>query len=26
VYRKFEVSSRADAVQRARDVGLLPPA
>ncbi len=26
VYRKLEVSSRADAVRRARDTGLLPPA
>ena len=26
VYRKFEVASRADAVQRARETGLLPPA
>lgn len=25
VYRKLEVSSRADAVQRARDTGLLSP-
>ena len=25
VYRKLEVSSRAEAVQRARDTGLLPP-
>jgi len=26
VYRKLEVASRADAVRRARDTGLLPPA
>jgi len=26
VYRKLEVSSRADAVKRVRDTGLLPPA
>ena len=26
VYRKLEVSSRAEAVERARDTGLLPPA